>query len=278
MAFLPSSTRNRKIARNQRMTRMTVLCMTAVVLSLPAIPAPSAFAQAGTTYKAGDRVECEVTGNPKGPWWMKGTIQPFKDGDFGAGMQPDGSWFRFKADENNVEYPCKPEVLRLIAPDQTNSAAKAPVAKLVPPAVANAPKAQSKTQPMPDFIDCPVEQPTAKNRSKPNAELVKKVIRCKKGEQAVDPGEEGAVSVEVSSIRIGTPRAWSYKQDSGNGKVGTVVYPVKATYTVKTFYRNATEIEQGWVRVFNFYVDPFGEWQIGSEENVKSPKVSRIPT
>lgn len=256
---------------------MTVVYMTAV-LSLSALSAPSAFAQAGTaTYKAGDRVECEVTGNPKGPWWMKGSIQAFKDGDFGAGMQPDGSWFRFKADANKVEYPCKPEVLRLIAGEQPNPVSKTPEAKVALPEVANQPDGQGTTRLLGNFLDCPIEQRPVKNGSKPSAELAKKIIRCKKGEMAVDPGEEGAVSVEVSSIRIGAPRPWSYAQDSGNAKPGTVVYPVKATYTVKTFYRNATEIEKGWIRILNFYVNAFGEWQIGSEENIKGPKSSRIP-
>ncbi len=65
-------------------------------------------------------------------------------------------------------------------------------------------------------------------------------------------------------------------QDQGNGKAGTLVYPVKATYTVNTFYRTATEVEEGWIRILNFYVNASGEWAIGSEENVKSPKVQRI--
>jgi hypothetical protein len=36
-------------------------------------------------------------------------------------------------------------------------------------------------------------------------------------------------------------------------------------------------VEENWIRIFNFYVNAFGEWQIGSEENVKSPTVKRIP-
>ena len=106
---------------------------------------------------------------------------------------------------------------------------------------------------------------------------MKKIIRCKKGEIAVEEGDEGAVKVEISSVQIGAARPWSYAQDQGNGKVGTLVYPVKATYTVKTLYRNATEVEEGWVRVLNFYVNAFGEWQIGSEETVKAGKFKRIP-
>lgn len=219
-------------------------------------------------YKTGDRVECEVTGNPNGKWWMKGTIQPFKDGDFGAGIEPDGSWFRFKADANKVEYPCKPEVLRPIAGTQTQKETKQETTPQTE---------ENEKMPDVDYVECPIEQKKVANGAKPNAELAKKIIRCKKGEKAVEEGDEGAVTVEISAIQIGTARPWSYSQDLGNAKPGTVVYPVKATYTTKTHYRKATEVEEGWVRIFNFYVNAFGEWQIGSEENVKSPKFQRIP-
>jgi len=225
------------------------------------------------TYKAGDRVECEVTGNPKDKWWMKGTIQPFKDGDFGAGVEPDGSWYRFKADANKVEYPCKPEVLRPIAGTETKPTNKN---ETKPQSEENKTEAENE-MPGGNFVECPIEQKPVKNGARPDVELVKKIIRCKKGEKSVEEGDEGAVKVEISSVQIGAPRPWSYSQDSGNAKPGTVVYPVKATYTVKTFYRNATEVEEGWIRVLNFYVNAFGEWQIGSEETIKAGKSKRIP-
>jgi (p)ppGpp synthase/HD superfamily hydrolase len=43
------------------------------------------------------------------------------------------------------------------------------------------------------------------------------------------------------------------------GTASTIVYPVKATYPVKTFYRRATEVNEGWIRILNFYVNAFGE-------------------
>ncbi|WP_255065733.1 hypothetical protein [Lacihabitans sp. LS3-19] len=127
------------------------------------------------------------------------------------------------------------------------------------------------------FVECPILQKTVKNGAKPDVELFKKLIRCKKGEKAVQSGEEGAVLVEVSNLQIGTQRPWSYRQDTGSGTASTLVYPVKATYTVKTIYRAATEVEEGWIRILNFYVNSFGEWQIGSEEPVQAPKTKRIP-
>ncbi|OYU93311.1 MAG: hypothetical protein CFE21_21030 [Bacteroidetes bacterium B1(2017)] len=127
------------------------------------------------------------------------------------------------------------------------------------------------------FIECPIIQKTVKNGAKPDAEVFKKLVRCKKGEKAVQLGEEGAVLVEVANLQIGSPRPWSYRQDTGSGTANTIVYPVKATYTVKTLYRAATEVEEGWIRVLNFYVNSFGEWQIGSEEPVSIGKTRRIP-
>jgi hypothetical protein len=233
----------------------------------------TAFAQG--IYKVGDRVECEVTGNLPGKYWMKGTIMPFQKGDFGLGIEPDGSWFRVKADANRVEYPCKPEHIRPIAgakasqkenrveeTEEINQAAK---------------EAKDDTSADVDFLECPIEQKQVSKGAGPNVELFKKIIRCKKGEKAVEKGDEGAVKVDITAIQIGTSRPWSYSQDIGNVKPGTVVYPVKATYTVKTLYRTATEVEENWIRILNFYVNAFGEWQIGSEEPVKSPKIKRIP-
>lgn len=220
-------------------------------------------------YKPGDRVECEVTGNPNGKYWEKGTVLEFRAND-----QPDGSWYRVKADSNKVEYYCKIEHIRPIAGGlQTkteNKVEKKEVTKEKTAVEVNNNPAGG------DFIQCPVRQKQVRNGSRPDAELLKKIIRCAKGEKAVEESDEGAVKVDISAIQIGAPRPWSYSQDLGNAKPGTVVYPVKANYMVKTFYRTATEVEEGWIRIFNFYVNAFGEWQIGSEENVKSPKVKRI--
>lgn len=237
----------------------------------------STFVAQDQKYKPGERVECEVTGNPNGKYWTKGTVQPFKNGDFPAGIEPDGSWYRVKADANGVEYFCKPDVLRSSAAaavtDGTENKPETDTGKTP----ARAPDEKEPALNEGEFLECPVEQKKVKNGSRPDAELLKKIIRCAKGEKGVEEGEEGAVKVEVSGIQIGTSRPWSYDQDLGNAKPGTIVYPVKTTYTVKTLYRTVTAVEENSIRILNFYVNAFGEWQIGSEENIKSPKVRRIP-
>lgn len=128
-----------------------------------------------------------------------------------------------------------------------------------------------------EILECPISQTAVAADAQPDTELFTQLVRCKKGEKAVPAGSEGAVTVSVDSLKVAAPRPWSYRQDAGSGQEGTQVYPVKVSYTVRTHYRAATEVEEGWVRILNFYVDGFGEWQIGSEEPVKSPAVRREP-
>jgi hypothetical protein len=248
-----------------RQKQLVFSAMTALIFILAGQSAISA--QTGK-YKTGDRVECEVTGNLNGKYWEKGTVM-----DFRANDQPDGSWYRVKADSNKVEYYCRVEHIRPIAGTQTKNVNKN---ETKPQPEKNTRAEENETVADGDFVECPVKQKQVKNGARPDAELFKKIIRCAKGEKAVEKGDEGAVTVEISALQIGASRPWSYSQDLGNAKPGTIVHPVKATYTVKTFYRTATEVEEGWIRILNFYVNAFGEWQIGSQENVKSPKVKRI--
>ena len=94
----------------------------AVIAALVFMFAGNLSAQAQVKYKSGDRVECDST--ESGKWWTKGTILPFQKGDFGGGQEPDGSWYRFKADYNSVEYPCKPKFIRPIADAKTDKPPK----------------------------------------------------------------------------------------------------------------------------------------------------------
>jgi hypothetical protein len=234
--------------------------------------AAGSYATAQAQYKVGDRVECEITGTLPGKHWMKGTITPFAPNDFGPGGEPDGSWFHFKADANSVEYPCKPEHIRALA--GAKAVTKAPVkpTEETPQEVA---EDQDEAPAAGDFLDCPITQKQVRNGARPDAELVKKLIRCSRAEKA-DPKGEGSVKVDVASVQIGTGRPWSYSQDIGNVKPGSMVYPVKATFTVSTIYHAATDVQMNWIRIINVYVNAFGEWQTGSEELVKNPTYKRI--
>ena len=126
-------------------------------------------------------------------------------------------------------------------------------------------------------LQCPVQQATAENGARPDPELLRKLVQCKKGEKAAEKGYDGAVTIDVADLKIGTPRPWSYRQDIGSGQESTKVFPVKVTYTEKTHYRTRTEVSENWVRVMNFYVNSFGEWQSGSEESIKAGDLKSIP-
>lgn len=258
-----------KMNKNTKFCFRKALIATIAVITFIFVENSSAEAQ--IKYNSGDRVECDST--ETGKWWTKGTIMPFQKGDFGGGQEPDGSWYRFKADYNGVEYPCKPSFIRKIAGAKTENKTQ----ENTNAQQADLPKQNEvDISADEDFLECPVEQKKVRNGAKPDAELFKKIIRCKKGEKSVEQGEEGAVKVDVAAFQIGASRPWIYGQDI-EGKPGTVVYPVKATFTVKTLYRNATEVEENAIRILNFFVNSLGEWQIGSEELVKSAKFRRLP-
>jgi hypothetical protein len=125
-------------------------------------------------------------------------------------------------------------------------------------------------------LQCPCPQPKASAGDRPDPELLKRVIRCHKGEKPVADNEEGAVTVEVASLQVGEPRKFIYGQDL-HGKPGTLIHPVKVQYTVKTHYRTRIAAEENWIRVLNFYVNEFGEWSVASEVPVRSPDVKSIP-
>jgi len=127
------------------------------------------------------------------------------------------------------------------------------------------------------ILACPVPQKQVAKSARPDPELFKKIIRCHKGEQAVVSHAEGPVTIDVTALQVGSPRKWSYREDRGSGDESTMVYPVRATYTERTFYRTRTQYGEDWIRILNFYVDGFGEWRIGSEEPVKPPVNKSIP-
>lgn len=231
--------------------------------------------QSGAKFKPGDRVECDAAGIGD---WLKGTVLPFKEKD-NPDLDKDksGKYFyihRVRLDRDASTRPeggmCFTDRTRLL----TGAAATPPpVDNSVGKVTVDENNTLSADRPI---MDCPVEQTKVKNGASPNAELLKKITRCDKGEQPASKGMDGAVTVDVTALQIAAPRQWIYSRDIG-GKPGTTIYPVRVTYTVKTFYRNRTVVDENWVRTINFYVNDFGEWQSGSEEPVKSPQSKDIP-
>lgn len=227
-------------------------------------------------FKPGDRIECDSMNIGT---WFKGTVLPFKEND-NPGLDKDksGKYFyihRVLEDRDASTRPaggfCFTDRMRPLAGGAAVEIPKTavPIGKVT----TDENNTLSADRPV---IDCPVAQTPVKNGARPNQELFKKIIQCRKGEKAASKGYDGAVTVEVTALQMGTPRQWIYSRDIG-GKPGTMIYPVKATYTVKTFYRYRTDVSQNWIRILNFYVNEFGEWTIGSEENVKAGEAVDVP-
>lgn len=241
------------------------------------------FAFAGNTvvsaqerFKPGERVECDTLAIGT---YYKGTVLPYLAKD-NPGLAKDATGkfnyiHRVRLDNEASLRPeggmCFTDRMRPLA---GAAAAAPPVDKSVGPVTVDANNTLSADRPV---IDCPTEQPKARNGSAPSAELLKKIVRCDKGEKAAQKGFDGAITVDVTALQIGAPRRWAPLEDSGDGKIGTTVYPVKVTYTQRTFYRTRTQVDENWIRIINFYVDSFGEWQSGSELPVKSPVSKDIP-
>lgn len=76
-------------------------------------------------------------------------------------------------------------------------------------------------------------------------------------------GSDGAVTYELMSFQVGSPRKWQYS-DGGNPSDGhnTTVYPVKVHFIQKTHYRTRTRILDRQT-VFTSFKDAFGEWKFG---------------
>lgn len=236
----------------------------------------TATGELGAKFNPGDRVECDAAGIND---WLKGTVLPFKEKDNPADAKDkSGKYFyihRVRLDRDASTRPeggmCFTDRTRPLAGGAPMEIPKTDVP--IGAVTVDADNTLSADRPV---MDCPVEQTAVKNGARPAAELLKKIVRCDKGEKPASKGYDGAVTVDVTALQIAASRQWIYSRDIG-GKPGTVIYPVRVTYTVKTFYRARTVVEENWIRTINFYVNEFGEWQSGSEEPVKMPQSKDVP-
>jgi hypothetical protein len=103
------------------------------------------------------------------------------------------------------------------------------------------------------------------------------MIRCAAGEAPASKGFDGALTVDVSAVQTLPARKWDGSWDGGRGNRNTIVYPVKATFTTRQFFRIRTTIEADKTMIFNFYVNDSAEWAIGFRELVKPSSSSVIP-
>jgi len=241
--------------------------------------APFAEAQeVKTDYKLGDRVECFVWGKH-----YKGTI---------VNVAREGWMYRIKFDYDgtsdtlNMELPCLVKQMRPLQPtDPGATATTGPARKNPAPLDTGAKRDDRKPKgdgPV-DFtyladrepLDCPISQTQVGANARPDAELLKKVIRCLY-ERRAPAGITGAKTVDITAFQIGASRAWRPLQDIGNGNLQTTVYPIKASWTEKTFHESFTQ-QIDVIGMFNCYVNAVGEWECGSTQRIKESDAKRTP-
>ena len=218
-----------------------------------------------TKFKPGDRVECDkaLIGD-----YEKGTVMPFRKTDF-----MDGERYRVRMDGMagvaSDGLLCRVTHMRLIGGGKPSKPDK-PDAKVTE----DEDGTLSADRPI---LACPVAQTPSRNGSAPNAEVIKKAFRCQAGEKPASKGLDGAVTIDVSALQVGSPRLWDRLRDMGGGVPGkTTVYPLKITYTEKTFYRAKTMVIDR-VYILNYFVNGLGEWRYGSGEEIKSSGYRDIP-
>jgi hypothetical protein len=228
-----------------------------VVLLAVAIFCAAAPARAqARTYKVGDRVEVDANGaSPEYAKWRPGTVVRIEM------WEGSVAGYVIRTDDG-VEYVRKEPHIR------RSSAAPAPA-----PTRAAA-GGGGLAKPDREILDCPVAQKQVRPNSAPQAELLEKLVRCL-FEKPAPKGQDGAVTVDITAFTIGTPRKWVPIRDIGSGNRNTNVYPVKATFTQKTFYNSHTNVQEN-VRVFNCYVNAAGEWECGQAQRIKTGEVERI--
>lgn len=225
-----------------------------------------------TKYKVGDRVECDFTFKGE---YKQGSIAEVFVNDYDVAL----SRYRVKIDEENNNplwkdgRNCWERNMRTTGGGATKNQPGTEPTKNTPP----------KADEPEDFtyladrepIDCPIEQKQVKPNARPDAELLKKVIRCLY-ERRAPAGITGAKTVDITAFQIGTPRKWRPLDDIGSGNTNTSVYPIKVSWTEKTFYESFTQ-QIDSISIFNCYVNAVGEWECGLGQRIKESDIKRIP-
>jgi ribosomal protein L19 len=126
-------------------------------------------------------------------------------------------------------------------------------------------------------LDCSnFKQPAARNGSALPVDLAKKLVRCALGENPSPQGGEGASTVDISTFQVGAPRRWNLRIDTGaGGTPETIVYPVRAKYSMKTFHVEQNIVVTDREQMFACSVQ-IGEWVCGPDQVLKEGQQTRI--
>ena len=126
-----------------------------------------------------------------------------------------------------------------------------------------------------EIQDCTVKQHPVKSGSPPPPELATLLIRCLFERPSI-PGGDGAVTIDLDQLAVGAARPWTPNQDVGSGHRGTLVYPVRAAWTSKTFHRTQALV-QAHEGTFHCYVNALGTWTCEPGQRLRDGEAKRLP-
>lgn len=89
-------------------------------------------------------------------------------------------------------------------------------------------------------------------------------------EKPAQPGLDGAVTVEIKSVKIGTQRKWHY-DDGGDATPDTDLWPARVHLLIRTHYRTRTLVWD-WDYPFTVFQNGLREWQVGITSGAKKDK------
>jgi hypothetical protein len=217
-----------------------------------AISATLATAQA-PKFKVGDRVEASQNAACLGAQYatpVNGTITQVNTSGGNYVIQPDPAGGQVPS---SFARPISSQVcgIRLLAGD----------APVIPSANL---KTDSGNTVIADreLLDCDDLDRTGKNGIAPSQELVVALIRCL-FEKPSKQGMDGAMTMDVTAIGIGKPHLWREKIDIGQGAEDTLVYPVRAIWNTRKFYRTRQIVTTGREGSFSCFSDADKLWQCG---------------
>ena len=120
------------------------------------------------------------------------------------------------------------------------------------------------------------KKPAAKNSAAPTVQIISQKLR-ETWEKKADPGSDGAQTVIIHSIQIGSPRPWTILDGNG-GKPGRKVWPAKVHWTLRTHYRTRTVVlDRHWI--VSCFKNGFNEWVVqDSGESGQTETRSEEPT
>jgi hypothetical protein len=119
-----------------------------------------------------------------------------------------------------------------------------------------------------ELVDCPHLSISGTNGTPLPMELGKHLIQCIY-EKSSDPRADGATTVNMSALTIGAQRLWN-NDDPAGGTVQTLVYPVFAKWTQKSFYRDRNVLITDVADSFTCFVNISQTWQCARASGPRS--------